>query len=286
MANLPGAMPLIESEFGDLHEVLGLIEYALEGAATPNPDHWFPNNIAAHACLLRAYQGLQAAACLCVLGFYTESLATIRVVYEAAGLARALAHKTEDAEKWLHHDHWKNDGFSRKFAKEMTASSADAGVAYQEFYERASQYAHPMARSVLPFLFGANGDSYGMRLYPELDGDQFKSVAREITVEALFVGFALKNAAAEVEALPPEWLQRLAAAAERITGTPVADARRDWKEFERRHDLLQGKIRHDEDLEEALDSDPDSLRNRKRRHGGESARGRDELEGLNDPGVA
>lgn len=264
MSLLPQSMPLIESEFDTLHQIMGLIEQMLLAASTSNPDHWFPNNMAAHACLIRAYQGLQASACLCVLGFYSEAIATIRVVYESAGLARALAHKSADAEKWLHEGHWKNDGFSRKFGKEMAASSADAGIAYQQFYEHASQYAHPMAVSVLPMLFGHKGDSYGPRLYPEFDGDQFEKVAKEITIEALFVAYALRNSAAAVEVLPPEWLQELARLAELMTGQQVSDVKRDWAEYERRHEALVGKVRHDDELNAVLDEDPNSVRNLKR----------------------
>ncbi|MGW5270167.1 hypothetical protein ACWEQ4_16200 [Rhodococcus sp. NPDC003994] len=263
---LPQSMPLIESEFETLHKIMGLIEQMLLAASTDNPDHWFPNNMAAHACLIRSYQGLQASACLCVQGFYAEALATTRVVYESAGLARALAHKTADAEKWLHEGHWKNDGFSRKFGREMSAASTDAGIAYQQFYEHASQYAHPMATSVLPMLFGNNGDRYGPRLYPEFDGHQFSKVARQITIEALFVAYALRNAAAEVEVLPPEWLKELAVLAELVTGEQVSDVQRDWVEFERRHRMLLGKVRHDDELDGALDADSASVRNRKKRY--------------------
>lgn len=116
MRDLNKAMPLIESEFGILHQALGLVEEFLISASDPDEQHWFPNNMSALACLTRAFQGLQASAVLCVMGFYIEARAQLRVVYEAAGLARALAHKPDDAGKWLHDGHWKSDGWSRKFA--------------------------------------------------------------------------------------------------------------------------------------------------------------------------
>lgn len=265
MANLPQAMPLIESEFGTLHEILGLIEMGLEAASSNDASHWFPNNIAAHACLVRAYQGLQASACMCVLGFYSESMATMRVVYESAGLARSLAHKRTDAEDWFHKGHWKNDGFSRKFSKEMSESSSGDNIQYDEFYQQSSRYAHPMATSVLPMLFGHKGNDFRPRLYPEFDEDQFRKVARSITVEALFVAFAFRNAAASVETIPGVWLRRLNEISEEMTGQPVADAQRDWDEHDRRHEQLTSLVRHDDELPEALASDPNSLQNVRRR---------------------
>ena len=265
MANLPQSMPLIESEFNSLHEILGLIEIGLNAASSTDKEHWFPNNIAALACLVRAYQGLQASACLCVLGFYTESMATMRVVYESAGLARTLAHKTQDAENWLHNGHWKSDGFVRKFQKEMTESSSRGGINYQEFYDHASKYAHPMATSALPMMFGYEGDDYRPRLYPEFDAKQFRKVANAITVQAVFVAFTFRNATADFEAIPGWWLKRLNEMAEEVTGQPVADAQRDWIEHDRRHEQLTSLVRHDDELAAALDSDPDSLRNLRRR---------------------
>ncbi len=192
-------------------------------------------------------------------------MATMRVVYESAGLARTLAHKTQDAENWLHNGHWKSDGFVRKFQKEMTESSSRGGINYQEFYDHASKYAHPMATSALPMMFGYEGDDYRPRLYPEFDAKQFRKVANAITVQAVFVAFTFRNATADFEAIPGWWLKRLNEMAEEVTGQPVADAQRDWIEHDRRHEQLTSLVRHDDELAAALDSDPDSLRNLRRR---------------------
>jgi hypothetical protein len=265
MGNLPQAEPSIDQEFGTLHEILGLIEMGLQASWSGDESHWFPNNIAAHACLVRAYQGLQASACLCALGFYTESMATMRIVYESAGLARSLAHKPKDAEDWLHKGHWKSDGFSRKFSKEMTSSSSDSGIKYNEFYDQSSGYAHPMAISVLPMLFGHKGNDFRPRLYPEFDEDEFRKVARSITLEALFVAFAFRNASATFETIPAWWLKRLDEISAEATGRPVADAQRDWAEHDRRYEQLMSFVRHDDELPEALASDPNSLKNVKQR---------------------
>lgn len=97
MRDLDKAMPLMESEFGTLHQILGLIEEFILKASDADEEHWFPNNVAALGLLLRAYQGLQASATLCVMGFYIEAIAQTRVVYESAGLARTLAHQSDDA---------------------------------------------------------------------------------------------------------------------------------------------------------------------------------------------
>ena len=85
---LPVSQQFIPSAFADLERLMELLDVALSWAYDSPPEHWFPNNMAAVALLTRAYQGLQAASHLCALAFYIEARATLRGVYEAAGLAR------------------------------------------------------------------------------------------------------------------------------------------------------------------------------------------------------
>jgi len=265
MRLLPESMPLIETEFETLHQTMGLIEDALRRAGSDaDTSHWFPNNIAALACLTRAYRGLQAAATSCVMGHYEDARATLRVVYEAAGLARALAKSTPDAEKWLHDGHYKNDGFARKVGAEMAESKRDAKIAFEDFYKMTSKYAHPMAVGVLPLLIGPD-DRFGPRLYPEFDETAFKVVAREITTQALFTAFALRKAAAEPEALPAAWHKKLTELALRISDGVAVQSEEDWARHDDRHQVLIGKVRHDDELEATLDADPASVRNLKKK---------------------
>lgn len=264
LRNIEPSEHLINSAFDDLHQIMGLIDIALRDAATADQSQWFPNNVAALACLGRAYQGLQACAVLCTTGLYLDARATIRVVYESAGLARALAKSTADAEKWLHESHWKSDGFSRKIGAEMSVDRKASRRSYEEYYKHTSAYAHPSATSVLPLVFGReSGHGFGVRLYPDVDDKTFRAVAREITAVAIFTAFALVRAAAEVEVFPPEWLRRLDELATAFDGS-FATVRRDWDEYGRRHEAMTAQVRHDDELSTALDNDPDSVRNRRR----------------------
>lgn len=195
--NYPESRSLIESQFADIETVLQLIEVALRAGQDDTPEHWFPNNIAAESLLLRAYQGLQAAANLCALGFYVESLATLRPVYESAGLARTLAHKPEKAERWLHGGDWVKDKYSKDFVQEMTGKDAtDDRVPHWDLYKIFSQYAHPMLTSAWRFIFTPDAQ-YQPCLYPSVDPDRFTECTRMIKLIAVFVAATVRNAAAD-----------------------------------------------------------------------------------------
>ena len=254
------------SEFEDLEALLELMEEFLLRAADPNPKHWFPNNMGAHSLLLRAYQGLQASANLCALGFYRDSTAVLRTVYEATGLARTLAHKTELAERWLHGGDWVKDKISRDFADEMRSdtTSTDSPSPHWTHYQTMSQYAHPLARSVLSLLFTREG-KYQPDLSPDFDADWCKETARIITYVGLFVAFTCRNAMADFDALPPSWHQALAELARKISGQSLEHLNDDWAARQERYKALTSQVRHTEELNDALDADPDSLRNRVRR---------------------
>lgn len=263
------------SEFANLDEVMAIIEIALRVAHDPNPDHWFPNNIAAMTLLTRAYQGLQAAANLCALGFYIEATAVIRTVYECAGLARSLAHNPGRAEEWVFAQSWVRDKFSRDFGRAMSspefirevnewAGADDDSFAHSKFYDFVSKYSHPLAKSTLPFLFNPNNHNEP-GLYPAFEENWFKDCALLITSQAVTVAYALRNAAADFTAFPAEWHQRLAAIARRITGQPMTHLDRDWQEHQARFDAVVDEMRHSDELDGALDMDPRSRRNASRR---------------------
>lgn len=264
-ANYETSRQWVAEEFGQLHALMGLIEKGLLAASDHSPDHWFPNNVAALACQARAYQAIQAAANLCAMGFYVEANATIRGAYEAAGLARTLAKKTDFAERWLHADEWVKDKISKEFADEMMRD-ADPGARspHWENYQHLSRWAHPLASSTLRFLISPDGE-YALSLYPTPNEDEFRQTARHITLQALFVAFTFKNAAVSEDAIPAFWLMDLREVARMITGLDLDSLERDWEQHQRRYESIAGKIRHDSELQEALDSDPDSFRNRRNR---------------------
>jgi hypothetical protein len=273
--NYPQAERLAATEFEDLDELMAIIEVALRAAHDPNPEHWFPNNIAAQTLLVRAYQGLQAAANLCAMGFYVEATGLIRTVYESAGLARSLAHSPERAEEWVFAESWVRDKFSRDFAKAMTtpefrkevndfAGTDEDSFAHDVFYDFVSQYSHPLAKSTLQFLFNP-GDENEPALYPTVEEKWFKDCALLITATALVVAYALRNAAADFTALPAEWHQRLAAVARKASGLPLSHVETNWEAHQARYEAVREEMRHTDELDGALDSDPVSRRNAMRR---------------------
>jgi hypothetical protein len=273
--NYPQAERLAATEFEDLDELMAIIEVALRAAHDPNPEHWFPNNIAAQTLLVRAYQGLQAAANLCAMGFYVEATGLIRTVYESAGLARSLAHSPERAEEWVFAESWVRDKFSRDFAKAMTtpefrkevndfAGTDEHSFAHDVFYDFVSQYSHPLAKSTLQFLFNP-GDENEPALYPTVEEKWFKDCALLITATALVVAYALRNAAADFTALPAEWHQRLAAVARKASGLPLSHVETNWEAHQARYEAVREEMRHTDELDGALDSDPVSRRNAMRR---------------------
>jgi NADH:ubiquinone oxidoreductase subunit len=113
----------------------------------------------------------------------------------------------------------------------------------------------------MPVIFGQYSDKeFGVRLYPEFDEQQFRSVAREITAVALHVAYSAVEAAAEIETIPAEWLAHLDEARSKFDDSLPA-IQRDWDEHERRHKVLTGRVRHDSELDKALNDDETSVRN-------------------------
>lgn len=264
--NLPVSQPLIAEGFADLEGLLELIDGALGWAYDSPPDHWFPNNMAAVGLLTRAYQGIQAAAHLCLFGFYVEARATLRGVYESAGLARTLAHRIDFAERWLHGGEWFKDNVSRQFVQ----SASEQRVAHSDHYKQMSQHAHPLAVSTFGYLF-TRDMQYRPSAYPLVDREEFEECARYITAVALFVCWAFRKATADPAALPGWWHKRLTELAVKITGDPHDHLDKDWEAHQRRHEALYAELRHSDELEEALEADPNSLLNRRRRQAAEDA---------------
>lgn len=246
--------------FADLEGLLRLLDSGLAATYGSPPHHWFPNNFAATGLFTRAYQGLQAAANLCALGFYVEAKATLRGVYESAGLARTLAHKPDLAERWLHQNEWFKDNVSRQFVQ----GASQQRVPHSDLYRHMSQHAHPKAVSTFDFVFTRDLE-YRPSPYPDFDAESFEECARYITAVALFVAWAFRNAAAHVDNIPSWWRQQLTELSEKITGEPHNHLDKDWDAQQKRYETLAAQVRHADELDDALDADPNSTRNKLRR---------------------
>jgi hypothetical protein len=267
MQNLEPTSPLIKNAFGRLHNLMALIEWGLIAASNTEPESLFSNDVAAASGLIRAYQGVQAAAVLAVTGFYTEARACMRGVYESAGVARMLAHNPEMSERWMRENEWVPDRKSRAFAAEMAGGDEDAKIPHQKYYKQASASAHPSALTTLPYFFDQDGQ-VSPSLYPKFDADVFTAVANELTVQAVFVAYCFRNAVADTSFIPPQWLQDLARHARELSGTPMEHLDADWEERERRFRALNSRIRPIEEITEFLRAHPNSSYNVKRRADG------------------
>jgi hypothetical protein len=247
-------------ELSRLQEVMALLEYALTHASQVDPRALFANEVGALSGLVRAYQGLQAAANLAVFGFYTEARAGIRGVYESAGLARMLAHDAELAEDWFRKAVWVPDRQSREFAAAMAGGDEDAKIPHRQYYKYASASAHPSAMTTLPYLLDSDG-SINIKLYPRFHHEQFVGLANELTAEAIFVGYCLRNALSHPDALPPEWHKSLAQHAREFSGEPMKHLDDDWVERERQHEEIQQHVRPVEEINDFLRAHPNSIDN-------------------------
>ncbi len=255
------SIPAVESQLAQITDFMRLMREVLEYARPPERA-MFPNTVAAVSCFIRALNGLQASVLLCLSGFYTESQAAVRGVYESAGLGRMLAHDSPMAERWLHQGTWVPDRSSRAFIGSLIAEGGED--VYREYYRNASALAHPTALSTLPYVFNSDGE-YHPVWEPVLDITRCQAIMREIVVEAAFVCFAIRMAAVDEEAMDPTWLRNLSDLAREVTGQEMPHLDRDWTARQIQFDLFRSKIRHDSELDEALESDPNSYRNIVRR---------------------
>lgn len=263
--NLKLTAPLFQEYLTPLHDAMMLLESAVvfvshtDGGAS-QPQARFANNVAALSGLIRAYQGLQAATHLAVLGYYTESRATIRGVYESAGIARMLAHDLPQAEKWIRKDTYVPDRHSREFAAVLNGGDPDAKIPHQRYYAQASASAHPSALTTLPYLLDPEG-VWRPRLYPVFDAEQFKAVAFELTAEVLFVCFCLRNALADHSLLEPRWHRTLADTARTFSGMPMEHLDDNWEARERLHEGLKQHVRPQAEVNDFLREHPNSYDN-------------------------
>ena len=155
---------------------------------------------------------------------------------------------------------------SPEFTKEVNdwAGVDKSSFAHDLFYDFVSKYSHPLAKSTLQFLFNP-ADENQPALYPVVEEKRFKDCALLITATAVVVAYALRNAAADFTALPAEWHQRLAAAARKVSGHPLSHVESNWEAHQARYEAIRKEMRHDNELDDALNSDPTSMRNAKRR---------------------
>jgi hypothetical protein len=251
-----------QEETGEEAELVGramaLFHYATHAQTVFPLETTFPNDLAASACMNRAFRQLEATTVLLGYGFYAEIRNLLRSVYESVGLGRTLAKEPDMADKWLRKDRWWPDRVVRKWLSETRF--VDDVQPFQNYYKEGSAWAHPTAKSCLPG-FEQVGDVLVWDDAPSFDPEVSRQVALEIAATALFASFAFRNAVVDESAIDPEWRRDLYGLAEKIAGEPIAHLERNWEEEQRRYEAIMARVREAEDAEEVLRTHPRSWNN-------------------------
>lgn len=248
----------------DIEQALHLMRFVItEGASnltslSGTTQDMHSNVVAALACFTRAYRNLEAATTLAKSGYGGQARILLRDVYESAGLARMLAHDPEAADQWVFREHWIPDGQVRRHIAQRIGE--ESRLAYDTFYQRASDMAHPTAQYTLPYLFAEDG-----RVRPQLKSRP-NTVANDLTLlevllAAIFCCFAVRMAAVDESIIDPKWRQTLTELARRVTGQPLEHLDRDWQAERNEFARLRANVKTCDDLEDVLREHPNSYDN-------------------------
>ncbi len=218
------------------------------------PKSWDPNTIAGLACMGRALSQIRAAWYLLLNGYYIEVEALLRGAYEAGALSRLLAHEPRMAEQWLRKGRWFPD-------RDVRAWFGDDDKAYSQVYGYMSSMTHPTAASTRGFIL-EEGETYSVRLTNRFEDEEFDEQLDHLIMVALWLCFAIRNAAISEEALSPDWRRALADLASEVAPEETwAHLERKWDEEESRWRELLERVMTASELDAALDADPLSWRN-------------------------
>jgi hypothetical protein len=231
------------------------------------------NTLSALSCYTRAFRGIRAATILATNGLYLESRVYGRDVYESSSLGRMLAKRPDKADQWLLADRWINDNEVRQYAQQFTAPGTPITESvYREYYRIASDLHHPTAKSCVPLVLTDPSSPCAPRLASEYDEKTFVDVLHEIALECGFVCLTMINAAASPEVIPPDWKRAVTEFVTEIgEGVDWSHLERDWEDESRRFNDLAAHVVAADQLDEILDSHPNSLDNVRRRRDGEEA---------------
>lgn len=240
-----------------LGKALAMVGWVLENGPT-RWGHVGVNELAASACLTRAFDDIRAALRLAQGGHYAASRTVLRSSFESATTARMLAMEPELADRWFRKGEWFPD-------KEVRAWADYKDDEYRAFYRSLSADAHPTAAANLRFL-DVGGRTYAPLLSVRFDRRRFEDLMSEITASALLLAFATRNCMASPDALPPDWYRDLKKLAEEVAPDESFDhLERDWSDEQDRWERVQDQILGPEDLQKLLSEHPNSMTNIKKR---------------------
>lgn len=254
-------------EAEDIGTALELVEYALEFSTNVPGDSKFSNATAALAAFTRAVQDIKAALHLCIGHYYVQALGLLRSVYEAASIGRTMAHSEKVAMKWMNGE-WQSDHKARQFVANVMyrdrgqQERAEAVAAYEVTYSNLSEWTHITPRSALdPYIRDLGADGYSVDLDPYFDEDALKFVLEGIAKEALFLAYAVRNAAPDVAVLGARWNQDLDDLGQRVAGDFAVPSGANWEALDTAHRKIMDSLRNNSELTKSLKRNPNSIGN-------------------------
>lgn len=177
-----------------LRQGLFLYRILLEGGVRP----WAltgTNDFSAAACFSRAYRAIRASTLVTVFGYYEEVPTLLREAYECAAMGRYLARQPEVADKWLETGDWVPD-------RKVRAWFGDTEGIYSDRYGGLSKRSHPTAAACLR-LIDPGEDGFTLRLSSDFKGGTYVDCLYEVLATLIWMVFALKNAVADEDIIPP-----------------------------------------------------------------------------------
>jgi hypothetical protein len=245
---------------GESSEVAAYIRHGLFLFVTlleSAPHSWqltFDNDFSAAACFARTARQLRAATLLVFMGYYSEVGTVLRGAYESAALARFLAHEPEQAAKWLRKGTWFPDREVRRWFQ-------DGEDKFAAIYTEFSADAHPTARSCLG-LVTPTDEGYSLRFHTTFDAEAFDHQLMRVLYTTVWACFALRNAAAREEVLPPDWRRALSDyAREAVPHAEWSHLERQWEEEQAKWEAMTARVRSVRELDAELESNPKSVQN-------------------------
>jgi len=262
-----GASEAVLQRVQQIDRGLNLIEWAIRRSADSVNALRAVNELSALACYTRAFRALRAATVLAMEGLYLEARVYLRDVYESAGLGRVLAMKPEKAEAWLISERWVKDNEVRQFIESLVMPGQSASNSpYREYYRQAGDLHHPTARACLPLVLNEPDGMCEPILESIFDADTIDAVLREIALESTFVCFTIITAAADPDAINPDWRRDVHELATELSGEiNLTHLERDWETERARFEDFQRHVLTGRDMNAALHTDPNSVHNVRRR---------------------
>ncbi|MGH3856178.1 MAG: hypothetical protein ACRDR6_22360 [Pseudonocardiaceae bacterium] len=220
----------------------------------------FANDLSAAVCLGRAYRQLRAAVTVMMSGYYAETRALLRSVYESAGLARLLAKEPAMAEQWLRKGQWFPEKEVRRWLKNVRGDSDENVTHYRQHYVQMSAWPHPTFVSCFELIEPDDGH-FMLRLNTRFDEQGLRSCMKEIALTAIFACFALRNAAVKEGVIPASWRTDLYELASKVLAHDPPHLDRNWEQEQDNYNIFQRRVQAASRLDERLDQHPASWRN-------------------------